>query len=160
MMKEMMQELKSKEYAFGEFRDRFNEFWSHLQNVISMESTRFLGNVIQIDPGKKSETAIHLNFLNHHLVLSYYQVSLEKEYRCLLLLEALLTEGKREYIDHCYFDQKGHIYSKLEDKESQINLNNENFALILLNEASDKLISLETSKARELDGGTESGTES
>ncbi|MFP4048605.1 MAG: hypothetical protein ACLFT8_01530 [Desulfovermiculus sp.] len=150
-MNDIIQNLKTKEYAFIEFRDRFNEFWSLFQNVISMETTRFLGNVIQIDPGKKSQSAIHFNLFNHSLVLSYYLVSLENEYRCILLLEKILPEGKMEYLDHCYFDQKGNIYSHLEDKESQINLSHEHFALILVNEASDKLISDYTSKASGLD---------
>lgn len=154
-MTDMVQELKSKEYAFVECRDRFHEFWSVFQNVISMETTRFLGNVIQIDPGEKSESEIHFELFNHSLVLSHYQASPENEYRCILLLEAILPEGRKVYIDHCYFDQKGNIYSTLEDQDSRIKLTNENFALILVNEAAEKLISLYTSKARELDESAE-----
>jgi hypothetical protein len=159
MMTDTVHELKSKEYAFVDFRDRFQEFWSTFQNVISMESTRFLGNVIQLDPGKKSESEIHFNLFNHSLVLSYSQASPENEYRCILLLEAILPEGRKIYIDHCYFDQKGNIYSALEDQEPQIKLTHESFALILVHEAAEKLTSFYTSKAKELDESEQSEPE-
>jgi hypothetical protein len=150
-MKEILQELKSKEFAFGECRDHFNDFWSKFQNVISMEHTRFLGNVIKIDPGKKSTTAIHFELFNFPLVLSYYPVQTKSDYRCMLLLESILPEGKREYLSHCYFDQKGNIYLKLDDESSQVNLNSEQFILSFLNDISNKLIYAKTSQAQELE---------
>ncbi len=151
-MADITQELKTKEYSFNEFRDRFNEFWSTFQNVIGMESTRFLGNIIQIDPGKKSKTALHFNLLNCSFVLSYYLVSYGNEYRCMLLVERIMPGEQREYVSHCYFDMKGNIYLKLEDKSSQHNLNEERFIVNLVNDISNKIISSKTTEARGLEG--------
>ncbi|MFO8031964.1 MAG: hypothetical protein R6U22_05420 [Desulfohalobiaceae bacterium] len=155
-MKEMLQELKNKEFSFRECRERFDEFWSKFQNVISMEHTRFLGNAIKIDPGKKSTTALYFELFNFPLVLSYYPVKTESEYRCILLLEYIWPDGKREYISHCYFDQKGNIYLKLEDTTSELNLSSDYFALNFINDTSNKLISAKSAQAKELEEKTES----
>ena len=147
-----LQKLKTMQYYFGEFVERFNEFWATFQNVISMETSRFLGNVLQLDPGKKSKTAMHFRYFHVDFVLSYRMIALNEHYRCMMILERIGDDERKEYITHCFFDHEGNIYFSLEATASKTTVASERFILNMLSDLAERMVASNTAKAKELEG--------
>jgi hypothetical protein len=147
-----LQKLKTMQYYFSEFGDRFNEFWGTFQNVISIETSRFLGNVLQLDPGKKSKTAIHFDYFNVPFVITYRMLRRDDHYRCMMVLERIGDDGSTEYITHCFFDSEGNIYTSLEATTSGHTVVSEQFILTMLSDLAERLLASNTARAKELDG--------